>query len=66
MPVLQLEFEVYCACGNGLCNQSTEGSDIYGRGQYITIEPCDKCLDTKYDEGYQEGYSEAQKDYEEE
>jgi len=50
MPILKLEFEVYCSCGNGLCGNSTEGANRYS--QYITIEPCEKCKDNSYEEGY--------------
>ena len=54
MPTLSLDFEVFCSCGNGLCNSTTEGS---GRnGQYITIEPCKDCLERRYEEGVEEGY----------
>jgi len=52
MPTLWLDFEVYCArCGAGLCNNCTEGK-TRGRGiPMITVEPCDKCLEEKYEEG---------------
>jgi len=51
-----IEFEVWCSCGNGLCNQSTE---VKGG---ISVEPCEKCLDTAHGEGYDEGYKEATKE----
>lgn len=55
-----VEFEVWCSCGNGLCNQSKE---IKGG---ITVEPCEKCLEKARedgrDSGYNEGYSEATKE----
>jgi hypothetical protein len=60
MPTLNLEFEVYCSCGAGLCLNSTEGST--SRSQYITITPCEKCQDEKYDEGYNNGYSQCEED----
>lgn len=48
MPVL--EFEVYCSCGEGLCNQVTEGR-TRGRGMpFITIEPCPHCIEVAKDE----------------
>lgn len=59
MPVLELEFEVYCSCGNGLCRQTTEGQTV-GRGMsYITVAPCEKCLAKGRDEGRDEGFSEG-------
>ena len=48
MPVL--EFEVWCSCGEGLCNQTTD------RKGGIIVEPCEKCLDKAKDEGYDDGY----------
>lgn len=57
MSVLELEFEVYCTCGNGLCQNTTESSNRHS--QYITVEPCEKCLDAKEAEGYGRGYDEG-------
>jgi len=61
MPTLSLEFEVFCSCGAGLCNNTTEGSN----GQYITVEACERCLDLKYEEGVSEGYKRCQEENEE-
>jgi len=47
-----LEFEVWCSCGNGLCNQ-TKG--VKGG---IEVEPCEKCLEAAKEEGRDEGYNE--------
>lgn len=62
MPVFQLEFEVFCSCGNGLCNNTIEGANRHS--QYITVEPCEKCLNIAREEGYEEGYEECQKENE--
>ena len=43
-----VEFEVWCSCGNGLCNQT---KDVNGG---IEVEPCEKCLDKAHTEGYAE------------
>ena len=55
-----LEFEVWCSCGNGLCNQT---KDVMGG---IEVEPCDRCLDEArvdgHDAGYDEGYNEGNKE----
>ena len=56
MPFIEAEFEVFCACGNGLCNLTTT---LPPRGRYkeaIQIIPCEKCLDAARGEGYDEGY----------
>lgn len=59
MPALELEFEVYCACGEGLCQQTTEGR-TRGRGMpFITVTPCEKCMERARDEGYSMGYGEG-------
>ena len=63
MPTLSLEFEVYCSCGNGLCGNSTEGRN--GHAEYITVEPCEKCQDSKYDEGHSDGYDDARNEFRE-
>ena len=62
MPTV--EFEVWCSCGNGLCNQT---KDVKGG---IAVEPCEKCLDRVsekanvegYDEGYDRGYNDRDKE----
>ena len=51
MPAV--EFEVWCSCGEGLCRQT---SDVQGG---ISVEPCGKCLENKYQEGYEEGLEEG-------
>ena len=62
MPALTLEFEVFCECGFGLCNQSTEGSNRHS--QYITVEPCSACLERERKEGDDEGYARCEEDNE--
>ena len=53
MPTLELDFEVWCSCGEGLCNQT----DTRGRQKRvgITISPCEKCLSREYDKGFKDG-----------
>ena len=59
MPVLNLEFEVYCSCGAGLCLQTTEGRTP-GRGMpFVTVEPCGECMDAAREEAREEGHSEG-------
>ena len=62
MPVLEVEFEVFCSCGAGLCNNATEGKNRHS--QYITVEPCSNCLDSSHEEGREEGYEQCEKDNE--
>lgn len=58
MPEVSVEIEVYCSCGEGLCNQSSSGVSARG-ALYITVEPCDKCMSKQYDEGCLKGYDDA-------
>lgn len=62
MPVLNLEFEVYCSCGEGLCNNSIEGEN--GHSKHITVTPCEKCRSYEYDRGYDDGYEKGKEDFE--
>lgn len=65
MPTLDIDFDVYCSCGNGLCAQT----DVkYGhRGAIsVIIEPCDKCLDKAQEAGYERGFDAALEQYVEE
>ncbi len=60
MPEVSVEVEVYCSCGEGLCNQTTTG-ETPGRGQpFFTVEACGTCLAKERDEGYQSGHDAAE------
>jgi flagellar biosynthesis/type III secretory pathway protein FliH len=65
----EIEVEVWCSCGEGLCNQ-TRSMWAYNRADSngLTVEPCEKCLekarDEGYDKGYEEGYEAAKEKYE--
>jgi len=52
MPVVDIEIEVWCECGEGLCGNSRAAT----RGQGIVVEPCPRCLDNAHSKGYDEGY----------
>ena len=54
MPTLELDFEVWCSCGEGLCNQTSNK-----RGG-IVIEPRQKCLDKAEEKGYDQGYKDGE------
>lgn len=62
MPILELEFEVYCTCGAGLCNNTKEGRNRHS--QHITVEPCEHCMSKEYDRGHDDGYEAGQDDSE--
>ena len=63
MPTLELEFEVFCSvCGAGLCNNSSEGRNSHS--QYISLEPCENCLEQAREEGRDEGYNQGKEDSE--
>ncbi len=60
MPEMKVDIEVWCACGEGLCHQSSV------EDTNVTIEPCKKCLEKEYEGGREDGYSEGYKAKEEE
>ena len=64
MPEIEVSVSVYCSCGEGLCNQSSSGSNR--NGAFITVEPCAKCLESAKEEGKKEGYDEGYSDKEQE
>lgn len=68
-PALEFEFEVWCSCGEGLCNQTENGapfSRYRARGPAITVSPCEKCLQKARDEAFEEGKEEAREEFDEE
>ena len=58
MPTIEVELEVWCSCGNGLCNQSSVKT---GRYLGITVEPCEKCLAAAREDGYEKARVEDSK-----
>lgn len=61
MPDFSLEFEVYCNCGEGLCNQSS--TEIGRNGMHhVTITPCGMCLKSSREEGYSDGFEEGRQE----
>lgn len=61
MPTFEVNFDVYCACGRGLCNQST--TDNRRGTNSVRVEPCDACLEEEYEKGRRAGYDEAEKEF---
>ena len=58
MPEMEVEFEVLCECGTGLCGQ-TRTSHRRGMPQ-VVVDPCEKCLDRARSEGYQQRQNEEE------
>jgi len=55
MPDINVDvnIEVWCSCGEGLCGQTRAQ-----RGSF-TVEPCEKCLENARQEGYDEGHEDG-------
>lgn len=49
---VEIEFEVYCSCGYGLCNQS-DATSRNGRRR-LDVEPCPRCIAAAKDDGREE------------
>jgi hypothetical protein len=61
MPTFQLDFEVLCACGAGLCSVSRVS---YNRGYpQVKVEPCERCLEKAENKGFENGYDKALEDH---
>jgi hypothetical protein len=66
MPNVNVNIEIFCDCGEGLCNQSVGGDGS------ITVSPCERCVEEArsesyndgYDAGYEDGYKKCYKDNE--
>jgi len=55
MPIMQVEFEVYCReCDEGLCNFTSVELDK--DGIKVRVKPCPNCMDRAEDRGYSRGY----------
>ena len=59
MPEFALEFEVFCSCGEGLCNQSDTRTSYGRRMPQVVVQPCERCLQRARDEAWNEGYESA-------
>jgi hypothetical protein len=59
MPSFDVEFEVFCSCGEGLCNQSETRTSRNRNTLQVVVEPCQRCLDRIKNEGYQNGYDDG-------
>lgn len=60
MPKFEVDFSVYCSCGNGLCGNTTTHER---NGQlWICVEPCEKCKQAAREEGRIAGMAETEAD----
>jgi len=55
MPTMTVTFEVFCICGEGLCNKTTTRSSRGRLMPQIVVEPCEKCKAEAYRTGYYVG-----------
>ena len=47
---IAVDFEVFCSCGAGLCNQSEVRISRRRQSRQVVVEPCEKCLDRAAEE----------------
>ena len=45
VDVDDIEIEVYCSCGNGLCNQTTYKHTYRRLERCFIVDPCENCLE---------------------
>jgi hypothetical protein len=58
---VDVDFEVFCArCGAGLCNQSDTRTSRNRKYPQVTVEPCERCLDSAREEGAAKAMEEAE------
>ena len=57
----EVEFEVFCSCGNGMCGATETRESRSRRYPQAVVEPCPKCLQAARDEGAEEARDEMQK-----
>lgn len=61
MPSMEInvDFEVFCDCGENLSVKSNAELARRGGGQVITVPPCSKCCADTFDQGLKAGRDEA-------
>lgn len=58
MPRVIVNFEVFCSCGAGL--HSVSRTQDNGR-PYITVDPCEKCMERKCGKCLEQKYEEGRR-----
>lgn len=63
MPEIEVNIEVYCTCGEGLCNQTESTRTRHRKEAAFIVTPCEKCMararDTGDEKGYDRGFDEG-------
>lgn len=57
MPEVNVNVEVYCTCGAGLCNQTESKLTRSRREACFIVAPCESCLGQARREGEDAGYN---------
>ena len=50
----EVDFEVFCSCGNGMCGATETRESRSRRYPQAVVEPCQKCLQAAREEGAEE------------
>lgn len=51
---VDVEFEVFCECGNGMCGDTETRESRHRRYPQAVVAPCPKCLQAARDEAAEE------------
>jgi Zn-finger protein len=57
---VDVEFEVFCSCGNGMCGATETRESRYRKQPQAVVEPCPKCLEEARKEAAEEVRDEMQ------
>ncbi len=58
---VDVEFEVFCSCGNGMCSATETRESRHRRYPQAVVEPCPKCLEEARRDAADEAREEMQK-----
>ena len=56
MLVIGVDIQVFCSCGQKLAIVET---GKLGKGAMVQVEPCEECLEKRYQEGLEDGIEEG-------
>jgi Zn-finger protein len=58
---VDVEVQIWCSCGEGLCHQSEVKEKTWSRqSNGIIVKPCKRCLERARNEGYRERLDEEE------
>jgi hypothetical protein len=63
VPTLEVAFETFCVCGEGICQHTTTRCSRGRRFPQVVVTPCPKCMEEMYYKGKNEGYEAAKERY---